>query len=118
MPVNLTKTRARLNNIKRKLYYGKEIFTKVRFLNINTVLLEVDTGWNMPDELVNDISSGQKYYNFYIADAKNEWDLDSVLDLSTSIEIDGKTYKFVNEKSPLNLTKQYHLRVLVTGESK
>ena len=50
MAVNLTKVRARINNIKKKIYYDKSIQT-LKLYNVNDLVLELSKDWFMNTDL-------------------------------------------------------------------
>lgn len=114
--LNLTSVKARVNGIKKNLFYGDSA-PSVKLVNLNEVLLEVTKDcWWMPPDLVSNIATGSEYFDFFIADADDEFNLPSILPITTVVEVNGERYKKVQHFGPRGLTKQWNLRLESTGE--
>lgn len=116
MAVNLTKVRARINNIKKKLYYDKSIQT-LKLYNVNDLVLELSKDWFMNTAPTSNLAAGAEYFEVYIADAPDSVNLDEIIPDSTSIEVNGERYRIIQFFRPRTATKQWHLRVETTGET-
>jgi len=116
LPVDLTKVRARLNNVKRKLYYKNP--SPLKLLNVNEVLYELKKDWHMPTTVTSNLAVGAEYWDLYIADSPDKVDLEMILTLTTQVEINGERYKILQYTRPRGVTKQWNLRLESTGERK
>lgn len=116
MGVNLTKVRARINNIKKKIYYDKSIQT-LKLYNVNDLVLELQKDWFMGTFPVSNLATGAEYFELYIADAPDSVDLEEFISESTTVEVDGERYRIIQYFKPRIATKQWYLRVETTGET-
>lgn len=114
--VNLTKVRARINNIKKKIYYDKSIQT-MKLYNVNDLVLELEKDWFMGTFPVSNLATGAEYFELYIADSPDTVDLESLISDTTTVEIDGERYRILQYFRPRIATKQWYLRVETTGET-
>lgn len=112
--VNLTSVRARLNNIKKGLYYQDA--APIKLLNINDVILELDQDWFMPITVTSNAAIGAEYWDLYIADRDNSINLDDIIPNATAVEVEGEQYRIIQYTRPRGVTKQWHLRLESTGE--
>jgi len=116
MAINLTKVRARLNNVKKKLYYDNP--DSLKLYNINELLLEMDKDWFMPTQVTSNLAVGAEYWDLYIADVPDGVDLDEVLTLATVAQVNGEDYRILQYTRPRGATKQWNIRLESTGEKK
>lgn len=116
MVVNLTRVRARINNIKKKIYYDKSIQI-LKLYNVNDLVLELENDWFMGTFPVSNLATGAEYFELYIADAPDSTDLNEILPSVTTVEIDGERYRIIQYFRPRIATKQWYLRVETTGET-
>lgn len=116
MSVNLTKVRARINNIKKKIYYDKSI-QNLKLYNVNTLLLELTKDWFMGTTPVSSLATGAEYFELRIADAPDSVDLSEIIPNATTVEVDGERYRILQFFKPRTATKQWYLRVETTGET-
>lgn len=115
MAVNLTKVRARVNNIKKKIYYDKDI-TSLKLFNINELLAELDKDWYMPTLPTSNLALGAEYFELYIADTVDNIDLAEIIPLTTAVEFNGERYRVMPYSRPRGATKQWYMRLETTGE--
>lgn len=113
--LNLTKVRHRINNIKRKLYYGTDV-SSLKFLNVNDVLLELPEGWHMPIRPTSGLVDGAEYWELSIADLDDEINLDELIPLTTQVEVNGERYTISPYRRPRGVTRSFKLRLQSTGE--
>ncbi|CAN5183334.1 hypothetical protein BH09PAT1_BH09PAT1_8870 [soil metagenome] len=116
MVVNLTKVRARINNIKKKIYYDKSI-QNLKLYNVNDLVLELSTDWFMGTFPTSNLATGAEYFELYIADAPDNIDLNEIIPDVTTVEVDGERYRIMQYFKPRIATKQWYLRVETTGET-
>jgi len=116
MSVNLTKVRARINNIKTKLYYDNP--EPLRLLNLNEELLVMEKDWFMPIRATSNLAIGAEYWELYIADVPDAVNLDEILTLATVAEVNGEQYRILQYERPRGATKQWNIRLESTGEKK
>lgn len=116
MAIDLTKVRARLNNIKKKLYYDESIKT-LRLYNINDLLIEIDSDWFMGTFPTSNIATGAEYFELYIADVDDSINLGELIAEATTVEINGERYRIMQYFRPRISTKQWYIRVETTGET-
>src|SRR5574343_509797 len=95
MAVNLTKVRARINNIKKKIYYDKSIKT-LKLYNVNDLILELDKDWFMATVPTSSLAAGAEYFELYIADAPDSVDLDVLIPEATTVEVNSERYRIIN----------------------
>jgi hypothetical protein len=115
MAVNLTKVRARINNIKKKIYYDKSIQT-LRLYNVNDLVLELSKDWFMGTFPTSNLATGAEYFELYIADAPDNVSLEQAIPEATTVEVNGERYRIIQYFRPRIATKQWYLRVETTGE--
>lgn len=116
MSVNLTKIRARINNIKTKIYY--ESPEPLKLINMNTTLLEMEKDWFMPIRATSNLAVGAEYWELFIADVADDVDLEEILSLATIAEVNGEQYRILQYTRPRGVTKQWNIRLESTGETK
>jgi hypothetical protein len=114
--VNLTKVRARINNIKKKIYYEDSVKT-LQFYNINDLLLELDNDWFMGTYPVSNLATGAEYFELYIADVPDNINLEEIIRETTTVAMNGERYRIGQFFRPRIATKQWYLRVETTGET-
>jgi hypothetical protein len=114
MSINLSKVRAQLNNVKRKLYYGDT--ASLKLINVNTIVLELKDNWFLSPSVTSNLAIGAEYWDLYISDISNDLELDKLLKLSTAVDIQGERYKISQYTRPRGLTRQWNIRLESTGE--
>jgi hypothetical protein len=110
---NLTKVKARLNDVKRKLYYDKD--TVIKFFDINDPLLELEKGWHMPVRPYSNMALSAEYFEVFVAE-NDDINLEDVIPFTSAIEINGERFALKRYERPRGLTKQWYLRVDSSGE--
>jgi hypothetical protein len=116
MSINLTRVRAKINNIKTKLYYDQP--EPLRLLNINEELLVMEKDWFMPIQATSNLAVGAEYWELFIADVPDNVDLEVILTLATVAEVNGEQYRILQYTRPRGATKQWNIRLESTGERK
>lgn len=113
---NLTKVRARLNNIKKKIHYDKSVQV-LKLYNVNDLVLELKSDWFMGTFPTSNLATGSEYFELYIADAPDTVSLEEILPDVTTVGIGGEKYRIMQYFRPRVSTKQWYLRVETTGET-
>ena len=118
MPLDLTKVRRRLNNVKRNLYYGEDV--TLRFYDVNTLVLELEENWFMSVGATSNLAIGAEYFELAVAESDDDDDikLEDIIPMASAIEIAGERYKIVQYERPRALTRQWSLRLESTGMRK
>lgn len=114
MSINLTKVRARINNVKRNLYYDKTL-SPLLLLKVKKPLIELTDNWYMPTSLTSNFAISTEYFKLYIADLDGS--LDAILQDATSAVVAGETYRITQKTRPRGATKQWSMRLELTGEN-
>lgn len=113
---NLTKVRARLNNVKRKLYYkdlpALELY-KARSSG-KVLLATITDNWYVPTSLTSNFALSSEYFELYVADVDGS--LDDALQTATTAVISGEHYQITQKTRPRGMTKQWSMRLELTGE--
>jgi hypothetical protein len=113
MAIDLTNVRARINNVKRNLYY--DAGTTLTFYDINEILATLTENWWMQISPTSNLAIGQEYFELSVADVDDSLDLSKIIPFASAIGIAGEKYKVVQYERPRALTKQWRLRVGSTG---
>lgn len=123
MPLDLTTVFENLNDIKRNLFYNEGL--TLRFMNRNTLLLEIDHGWYMqkdPSSSIADkaFSGGsvgtEEFFECSIALDDEDINLETIISLSTSIEIGEEKFVAKGYVKPRQATKKWNLRLVTLGK--
>lgn len=116
MSVNLTKVRARLNNVKKNLYYNNlpplELY-KVKSSG-KALLATITDNWYVPTSLTSNFALSSEYFELYVADVDGS--LDDALTSATTAIIAGEHYTIIQKTRPRGVTKQWSMRLELTGE--
>lgn len=117
MPINLTRVRARLNNVKRNLYYSKDLppleLYKIRASG-KVLLATVVNNWYIPTSVTSNFAISAEYFELYVADV--DATLESALTAATTAIIAGEHYQILQKTRPRGATKQWSMRLELTGE--
>lgn len=115
MSVNLTKVQAKVNDIKKKIYYDSTI-SPLRLYNVNELLGELTEGWFLSTFPVSNMALGAEYWELSVVDLDGGLDLTKIIPMTTAVEINGERYRVMPYARPRIATKKWYLRIETTGE--
>lgn len=116
--VNLTKVLARINNVKRDIYYDKELNLSLKLMtSLNTTLATINSGWYLPSRPVNNLALGAEYYEIVIAEeADSDIDYSKVIPRTEIVETNGDAFMVIQYFRPRGATKEWKIRIESKGK--
>lgn len=114
MAINLTKVYGRINNVRKKLFYGKDANGQDRKLQLyhgNELLAEITDGWYISTSTISDFIEDLEYFEITIADINDAIDLDNVMLYVNRVIFDGNPYKVSGRVRPRGATRVWELKV-------
>ena len=115
MPIDLTNIKAKVNTLKRDLFYDKSL-TMV-FKNEATTLLTLSSGWYMKRKPDTDVSDGAQYFTAYVADVADAANFETTLALASAVYVGTEKFHLRQFYRPRSLTKVWKLRLECVRET-
>lgn len=106
MPLDLTTVKQQINNVKRNLFLEEGLTLK--FINVSTVLLQLEDGWYLDKSPERDNASPE-FYLLSVADT--ELNLDKIIPKTTSIKVGEVEYGSFQYTRPRESTKEWLIKL-------
>lgn len=115
MPINLTKVKAKVNNIKHKLFYEDSISGKIvaKFYQGNSLELTLEDGFYVSKNPTTNLAIGSEYFEMSVTNPDDR--LESTLLYANRVVVGNEEYEIKQFFRPRALTQEWLLRLQPLG---